>query len=176
MRLNKLSKSEQFAFASDLFFIQAIDNSLSNAGFFRKFTKNKFNLNYKFPSRCYKQIIGWLLNNGPQIGVAHFNATADFIENTFEYLVKFNNEREQDKMHRFFAMINTKRPNTVQNRIVSDGNQFPPMPDLYQGNSEVSQPMLMEYKNALYRVFNDESSEINIPTRNGFCNYVLNDD
>ena len=79
-------------------------------------------------------------------------------------------------MHQFFTDINSKRPKEAPNKIYSNGNQFPPVPDWYQGEREPNQAILSEYKNALYKVFNDEAGEILIPYKNrSTCRYILED-
>jgi hypothetical protein len=107
---NSMSKPTQFSFAADLFMLQAILKSEDEKS-------NDWQLEYLFPWSCYRQIIDWILNNVTQIGVSEFQGVEAIRESSTHVKIVFPNEREQDKMHKFFEMFNFKRKQTQGRRV-----------------------------------------------------------
>jgi hypothetical protein len=147
---NSMSKPAQFCFAADLFMLQAILRSEEQGG-------KSWLLEYVFPRNCYLQVIEWILNNASQIGAAPFVGVTSDADST-EVRVTFPNEVEQDKMHKFFEMFNQKR-----RQAQGVDSSFPPLPDIYQGNSKPVTHVIQRYLVLISEAFDGESNHIEIP-------------
>ncbi len=149
---NSMSKPAQFSFAADLFMLQAILKSEDG--------KSKdWQLEYLFPWSCYRQIIEWILNNGTQIGVSEFEGVEAIHESATHVKIVFPNEREQDKMHKFFEMFNFKRK-----QAQGVDRSFPPMPDIYQGGPKPNVDAIKRYIYSIENAFDGGSQVVEIPS------------
>jgi len=146
-----MSKPAQFSFAADLFMLQAILKSEDEKS-------SDWLLEYLFPWSCYRQIIEWVLKNGGQIGVSEFEGVKAIHESSTHVKIVFPNEREQDKMHKFFEMFNFKRK---QAQGVDRG--FPPMPDIYQGSSKPNIDAIKRYIYSIESAFDGDTYMVEIP-------------
>jgi hypothetical protein len=148
---SSMSKPAQFSFAADLFMLQAILKSEDG-------TANEWQLEYLFPWSCYRQIIEWIINNSAQVGVSEFENVKFVHESSTHVKIIFPNEREQDKMHKFFEMFNFKRKQAQGvDRI------FPPMPDIYQGGSKPNMDAIKRYIYSIKNAFDENSHLVQIP-------------
>lgn len=146
-----MHKAAQFSFAADLFMLQAIlrTEDVTSIGRERAFI---------FPMACYNQIVGWLLENPQQIGLTPFEGiNVEFSPG--EARVTFPSEEEEDKMHRFFEMFNRNRQ-----QAVGVDPTFPPMPDVYQGQSQPQQEIIDRYIQDIYQAFAGEADWVEVPT------------
>jgi hypothetical protein len=148
---NALSKSAQFSFAADLFILQAILRSEGND------TKS-CQLEYVFPLNCFRQVIDWLLDNISQFGIQPFRGVM-IKTDVSEVRVTFPDESEQDKMHRFFANFNEKRK-----QAQGIDSSFPPMPDVYQGESKPVLDVIERYMVFIAYAFGGDTNTVPIPT------------
>lgn len=147
-----MSKPAQFSFAADLFMLQAILKSEDG-------TANEWQLEYLFPWSCYRQIIEWILNNSTQVGVSEFEGVKFVHESANHVKIIFPNEREQDKMHKFFEMFNFKRK-----QAQGVDRNFPPMPDIYQGGSKPDVDSINRYIYSIEEAFDGDSNAVDIPS------------
>lgn len=148
---NSMSKPAQFSFSADLFMLQAIMRSEAQ--------KSKFQeLAYRFPHNCYKQVIEWLLNNSEQFGLESFNGVS--IKRTArEVEVTFPNEDEENKMHLFFSHFNEKRK-----QAQGVDPSFPPMPNIYQGQSKPIKDVVERYIIFINNAFDGDINSVPVPT------------
>jgi len=149
---NSMKKPAQFSFAADLFMLQAILRSEEEQD-------TGWQLEYRFTKGCYQQIIEWLLNNGAQIGVPEFMGVQCINESPTHVKVAFPNEEEQDKMHRFFEMFNFKRK-----QAQGIDQDFPPMPDIYQGGRKPDVESIRRYILSIEEAFEGGSTIVEIPS------------
>lgn len=149
---NSLSKPAQFCFAADLFMLQAILKSVEESD-------SDWQLQYLFPWSCYRQIIEWILRNGPQIGVSEFENVKCLHESSTHVRIVFPDEKEQDKMHRFFETFNMKRK-----QAQGIDPSFPPMPDIYQGRPTPDIDSIKRYIYSIEEAFDGDSEVVNIPS------------
>lgn len=147
---NSLSKPAQFSFAADLFMLQALLKADGLGG-------AAWESEYVFPTNCYRQVVEWLLSEAPQLGLEPF-AGVKTTRNATEVRVQFPSEAEQDKMHRFFEMFNAKR---VQAQGLDPS--FPPMPDVYQGESKPVDHVIRRYMALIAAAFDGDTSVVPIP-------------
>ena len=148
---NSMSKPAQFSFAADLFMLQAMLKSANGKS-------HDWQLEYLFPWSCYRQIIEWILNNGPQIGVSEFQGVDVVNESSTHVKIVFPNEHEQDKMHKFFEMFNFKRK-----QAQGLDRSFPPMPDIYQGESKPNFEVIKRYIYSIENAFDGDTQVVEIP-------------
>lgn len=148
--LNALSKPAQFSFAADLFMLQAVLNA-DGPG------RATWQLEYVFPINCYRQVVEWLLSEAPQLGLEPF-AGVRTTRGAAEVCVLFPSEAEQDKMHRFFEMFNAKR---MQAQGIDPS--FPPMPDVYQGESKPVDHVVRRYMALIAAAFDGDTNVVPIP-------------
>jgi hypothetical protein len=111
-----------------------------------------------FPWSCYRKIIAWILNNGTQVGISEFEGVKFVHENSTYVKIIFPNEREQEKMHKFFDMFNFKRK---QAQGVDRG--FSPMPDIHQGGSKPNMDAIKRYIYSIKNAFDGNSHLVEIP-------------
>lgn len=149
---NSMSKPAQFSFAADLFMLQAILKSEDGKS-------NDWQLEYLFPWSCYRQIIEWILSNGTQVGVSEFEGVKFVHESSTHVKIIFPNEREQDKMHKFFEMFNFKRK-----QAQGVDRSFPPMPDIYQGGRKPDVDSIKRYISSIESAFDGDSNVVDIPS------------
>jgi hypothetical protein len=149
---NSMTKPAQFCFAADLFMLQAILKSEEKHD-------TRWQLEYLFTRGCHLQIIEWLLNNGPQIGVSEFVGVRCINEGPTHVRVVFPNEEEQDKMHEFFEIFNFKRKQAQG--IEQD---FPPLPDIYQGGRKPDVESIRRYILSIEEAFEGGSTVVEIPS------------
>lgn len=148
---NSLSKPAQFSFAADLFMLQAIIRSEETGD-------KPWQLDYVFPRNCYSQIIEWILDNASQIGLDNFEGVKCETNDPTEVRVTFPNEDEQDKMHQFFQMFNQKRK-----QAQGFDRDFPPMPDIYQGEGKPVMHSIQRYTQEIREAFDGDSDVVHIP-------------
>lgn len=146
-----MSKPAQFSFAADLFMLQAILKSADGKS-------HDWLLEYLFPWSCYRQIIEWILNNANQIGVSEFQGVVVIKESATHVKVVFPNEDEQDKMQKFFEMFNFKRK-----QVQGLDRSFPPLPDIYQGESKPNIEAIKRYICSIENAFDGDAQVVEIP-------------
>jgi hypothetical protein len=114
-------------------------------------------LEYVFPTNCYRQVVEWLLSDAPQLGLEPFDGVKT-TRGAVEVRVLFPSEAEQDKMHRFFEMFNAKR-----RQAQGIDPSFPPMPDVYQGESKPVDHVVRRYMALIAAAFDGDISVVPIP-------------
>ena len=162
---NSMNKQAQFSFAADVFLLQAI--------LFHEDKANKnisYQLEYLFTWTCYKQIIEWLLKNGPSVVGSEFMGVQAIHTSATHVRVLFPNDEEQDKMHLFFEKFNMKRKQAQGIDLT-----FPPMPDIYQGQSTPNIESIKRYILSIEKAFDGNSNEVEIPIGSSqkFYSFIL---
>jgi len=147
---NALSKPAQFSFAADLFMLQTMLKGDGPGD-------TTSELEYVFPTNCYRQVVEWLLSEAPQLGLEPF-AGVRTTRGATEVRVLFPSGAEQDKMHRFFEMFNAKRK-----QAQGIDASFPPMPDVYQGESKPVDYVLRRYMALIAAAFDGDTNVVPIP-------------
>lgn len=69
------------------------------------------------------------------------------------------NERQQDKMHKFFEMFNFKRK-----QAQGVDRSFPPMPDIYQGGPKPNVDAIKRYIYSIENAFDGDLQVVEIPS------------
>lgn len=144
-----MTKQAQFSFTADLFMMQ----TLLRVNLGEPLEQHE----YVFPTRCYRQVVEWLLENVSQVGIEPIQGFT-VKRGVSEVRVTFPNEDEQDKMHRFFEKFNEKR-----RQAQGIDSTFPPMPDLYQGDAEPDIHIVGRYTVQIMEAFDGESSTVCVP-------------
>lgn len=160
-----MSKQAQFSFAADLFLLQAI---LFHEDKAKK--DSSYQLEYFFTWTCYGQIIEWLLKNGPEVVGSEFAGVQSIHDSPTHVRVIFPNDDEQDKMHLFFEKFNMKRKQAQGIDLT-----FPPMPDIYQGQSTPNIESIKRYILSIEKAFDGNSNEVEIPIGSSqkFYSFIL---
>ena len=148
---NSMSKPAQFSFAADLFMLQAILR-------FDETGEKPWQLEYVFPRNCYLQVIDWILDNTNQLGIEPISGVTTKSDST-EVRITFPDEKEQDKMHRFFEMFNQKRK-----QAQGIDPSFPPMPDIYQGGNKPVIHVIKRYLALIAKAFDGDADVVQIPS------------
>ena len=152
----KLGRIAQLCFAADYFFMQANLKleSKDGAGWL---------LNYLFPASCFDLVVGPILQRPEGFGLQEFSGVAwSKLPNSTQIKVEFPNEAEQDKLHCFFAAVNSQRK-----AVYEVDATYPPMPDLYQGDPKLRLMTVLDYMKSIEDAFNGTIKHVRLPIANG---------
>lgn len=147
---NSLSKPAQFSFAADLFMMQALLRSEGESTEYGE-------LEYVFPTSCYRQVIQWMLFSAAEIGLAPFE-DVNIKRSASEVVIKFRDKTDEDRMHNFFELFNAKR-----RQAQGVDRSFPPLPDVYQGGNKPDVDIIRRYTAWIVSAFDGDENTVPIP-------------